>query len=125
MEAAIAPAPSPEMSPAERKYLGCTQLTITTPTNLTYSGQVFGVKFHDGRALVNRETPNRWGYTLEQIGAKFDVDLGGNGYVVKPAWAIGPVQEFSPTPPAPADPEPAPTLKPKTAKATRRKLTED
>jgi hypothetical protein len=92
------------MSPAEKKYLGCTQLTITTPTNPDYDGMVFGVKFNEGHALVNRSTPNRWGYTLEKIGAKFDTDLQGHHYEVNAEWLGADTRG-----PATIDPDPDPT----------------
>lgn len=48
------------------------QLVITTPLNPVYSGETFGVKFHEGRAVVNEHTRNRFKYTVEELRRKFE-----------------------------------------------------
>lgn len=83
--AVIMPPDTPRApNPAEEKYAGCSELVITTPNAPTYAGTTFGVRFHEGHALINRSTPNRFGWTLEQLGAKFDTEL--IGYHVEASW---------------------------------------
>jgi hypothetical protein len=67
---------------------------IITATHKTYNGSTFGVKFEEGRAVLNEHSnANRFGYSLEQLKKLFTTDLPG--YSVE--W-IG-------------DPEPEPVFK--------------
>lgn len=51
---------------------------ILTAHHPTYNGLTFGVKFEDGRAVLNEHSnKNKLGYTLEQLREKFTVDLPG------------------------------------------------
>lgn len=52
-------------------------LIITAP-NKDYNGKTFGVKFEEGRAVLNEHSnPNRYGYSLADLAQKFRVDLPG------------------------------------------------
>jgi len=51
---------------------------IITATHNTYNGSTFGVKFEEGRAVLNEHSnANRFGYSLEQLKKLFTTDLPG------------------------------------------------
>jgi hypothetical protein len=59
------------------------QILITTPLNPDYDGTTYGVKFHEGQAMLNAEhsRPNPLGYSLETLADKFEREV--DGYTVQ------------------------------------------
>ena len=72
---------------------------IITAMYPTYNGTTFGVKFEDGRAVLNEHSNRtRWGYSLEQLAEKLRVDLPGYGveFIPNPKPALEAEGEAAP-----------------------------
>jgi len=62
------------------------QLILSTPTNPEYSGETFGVKFHEGSAIVSRYKKHKFGYSINRLAWLFLHDAPGV-YEVKIVYA--------------------------------------
>jgi hypothetical protein len=69
---------SPPEPPVDAEVPGnISQLIVTTPTNPAFEDEMWGVKFHEGAAVLSSRKKHKYGYSLNRLAWLFQFDTPG------------------------------------------------